>query len=240
MSRNAGMAMAITTALLLAACQPQAADPSELSPAQRAQASGLLRDYEAARAGGNWTVAEALAGQLQKRFPDSEQAGRIATSVAEVHSKADAQRDAHRLEDLWTYQSVAVGKGVQRTASIDSRTVAVDEGEPAPSADAQLILRDHPDWGRSAYLLLAEKDFRCGKPCRLALRFDDGAEASWAGKQADSGKGPALFVEDDARFLEALSKARLVHFGLPAGSGRIASLSFETGGFRRERYDRGK
>ena len=190
-------AMAVAIALLLAACQPQAADPSELAPAQQAEASALLRDY-------------------------------------------DAQRDAHRLEGLWTYQAIALGKGVQRSASSDSRTVPAEEGELAPVADAQLILRDHPDWGRSAYLLLAEKDFRCGRPCRLQLRFDDGAEADWAGKQADSGKGPALFVQDDARFLDALSKARLVRFGLPPGSGRIASLSFETGGFRRERYERGK
>ena len=237
---RASAAMAGAIVLLLAACQPQAADPSELSPAQKTEASALLRDYEAARAGGNWTVAEGLAERLRKKFPDSEQTGSVATSVAEVRTKADAQRDAHRLEGLWTYQAIAVGKGVQRSASIDSRTVPVDEGEPAPAADAQLILRDHPAWGRSGYLLLAETDFRCGKPCRLTLRFDDGPESGWAGKQADSGKGPALFVEDEARFLDALSKAKLVRLVLPPGSGRIASLSFETAGFRRERYERGK
>lgn len=234
------MTIGMAVVLLLAGCQPPAADPSELTPAKQAQASALLRDYDAARAGGNWTAAESLAGQLRKQFPDSDQASTAASSLAEVSGKADAQRDAHRLEGLWTYQAVAVGKRVQRTAAIDSRTVPVDEGELAPLADAQLILRDHPVWGSSAYLLLAEKDFRCGKPCRLTLRFDDGAEAEWAGKQADSGKGPALFVEDDARFVDALSKARLLRLGLPPGSGRISSLSFETGGFRRERYQRGQ
>ena len=239
-ARLAGAWAMAGTLLLLAGCQPPAADPSALSPAQQAEASALLRDYDAARTGGNWTVAEGLAEQLRKRFPESDQAGKAAITLADVRGKADAQRDAHRLEGLWTYQAIAVGKGVQRSASIDSRTVPVEEGELAPAADAQLVLRDHPDWGRSAYLLLAEKDFRCGSPCRLKLRFDDGAEADWAGKQADSGKGPALFVQDDARFLDALSKARLVRVGLPAGSGRIASISFETGGFRRERYERGK
>ena len=238
-TRAAGAAALVIT-LLLAGCQPPAADPSALSSAQQVQASALLRDYDAARAGANWTVAEGLAEQLRKRFPDSEQAGKAAITSAEVRGKADAQRDAHRIEGLWTYQAIAMGKGVQRSASIDSRTVPVDEGELAPTADAQLVLRDHPDWGRSAYLLLAEKDFRCGTPCRLKLRFDDGAETEWAGKQADSGKGPALFVQDDARFLDALSKARLVRVGLPPGSGRIASVSFEIGGFRRERYERGE
>jgi hypothetical protein len=227
-------------ALLLGACQAETQDPSELTPAKAAEAGGLLRDYDSARSGGNWTVAESLAEQLHKRFPDSAQAASVDASLADVQRQADAQRDAHRLEGLWTYQAIAVGKGVQRSASIDSRTVKVEEGELAPAADGQLVLRDHPAWGRSAYLLLAEKDFRCGKPCRLKLRFDEGADADWAGKQADSGKGPALFIEDEARFIDALGTAKLVRITLPPGSGRIGSLAFEIGGFRRERFESGK
>jgi hypothetical protein len=227
-------------ALLLGACQAAAPDPSELGPAQTAQANGLLHDYEAARSGGNWTAAQSLADTLRTRFPDSPQAARMAASLASVQEQADAQRNAQRLADLWTYQAVAVGKGVQRSASIDSRTVPVEEGELVPPADAQLVLRDHPAWGRSAYLLLAEKDFRCGKPCRLKLGFDDAAPTDWAGKQADSGKGPALFIKDDVRFIDALGKAKRLRIALPAGSGRIGSLAFETGGFRRDRFERGK
>lgn len=239
-TKNRAPVATLALALLLGACQAEAPDPSQLTPAQAKEASALLRDYDAARSGGNWTVAESLAEQLHKRFPDSEQAASVGATLAEVQAQADAQRDAHRLEGLWTYQSVALGKGVQRSASIDSRTVVVEEGELAPPADAQLVLRDHPDWGRSAYLLLAEKDFRCGKPCRLKLAFDDAAASDWAGKQADSGKGPALFIEDDARFIDALGRAKLVRITLPPGSGRIGSLAFETAGFRRERFESGK
>ena len=230
------MVTAIGLSLALSACQGQNEDSAAMTPAQSAEAKSMLHDYASARDGGNWTVAEALAENLRKRYPDSDETARVAQTLVEVHEQAAAQREALRLEQLWTYQAVAVGKGVQRTASIDSRTAQVGEAELPPPADAQLILRDHPDWGRSAYLLLAEQKFDCGKPCTLTLRFDDGTGSTWTGKQADSGKGPALFIVDDGKFIAALSKAKLLRIGLPAGSGRISSLGFDVGGYHAERF----
>ncbi len=230
------MVMIIGLSSALSACQGQHDDPAALTPAQRAEAKSMLHDYASARDGGNWNVAEAVAGNLRKRYPDSDEAARAAQTIAEVHEQAAAQRETGRLEQLWTYQAVAVGKGVQRTASIQSRTAQVGEGEFPPSADAQLILRDHPDWGRSAYLLIAEQKFDCGKPCTLTLRFDGGADSTWTGKQADSGKGPALFIVDDGKFIAGLSNAKQLRVVLPAGSGRISSLGFDVGGYHAERF----
>lgn len=228
--------MAIGLALAVSACQGQSDDPAAMTLAQRTEANSMLHEYASARDGGNWNVAEALAEKLRKRYPDSDEAARVAQTIAEVHEQAAAQREAQRIEQLWTYQAVAVGNGVQRTASIESRTAQVGEGELPAAADAQLILRDHPAWGRSAYLLLAEQAFECGKPCTLTLRFDDGADATWTGKQADSGKGPALFIVDDGKFIAALSHAKRLRVALPAGSGRISSLGFDVGGYHAERF----
>ena len=98
------------------------------------------------------------------------------------------------------------------------------------------MLRDHPEWGRSAYLLLAQSKFACGKPCTLQLAFDAAEPSAWRGKQADSGKGPALFIEDEPRFIRALQGAKELRVVLPKGSGSIGTLVFEVGGFSPERY----
>jgi len=126
--------------------------------------------------------------------------------------------------------------GTQRSAAIYSRTVAVDEEQAAPIADARLVLRDHPSWGRSAYLLLEQSKFACGSPCNLRIAFDDAAASEWSGKQADSGKGPALFINDEAKFIAALDAAKLVRITLPKGSGTIPSLVFEVSGYDAKRY----
>lgn len=221
---------------LLVACAQQTDPETGLSASEQAKAVELLDSFEAARRDGNWEVAEAHADQLRAKYPGSEAATKLDPHLAAVRAGAEAAREQRRLRDLWDYQAVPVGAGKQRTATLYSRTVEVGEGEPAIVPDAQLVLRDHPQWGRSAYLLLAQTRFRCGPPCRMTIAFDDGPADGFAGKQADSGKGPALFIEDEARFIEAMSRAKKLRIQLPKGSGSASSLSFEVGGFDPARY----
>jgi hypothetical protein len=226
---------------LLGGCKDEASeDPSALTPAQASDAATLGRDYAAARAQGNWTGAAAIGENLRQKYPDSPEAATVGASLAEVQAKADALIETKRLESLWTYQAIEAGKGVQRSASIDSHTARAEEGEYAQPADAKLILRDHPAWGRSAYLILNETNFRCGAPCRMDIAFDDAAAAQWSGKQADSGHGPALFINDEARFITQLEKSKAVRITLPKGSGHIKSLRFDVAGFRRKNYESAK
>jgi hypothetical protein len=147
-----------------------------------------------------------------------------------------AAAESSRLRSLWTYQGVTLKEGVQRSASIYSRTVPVEEGEIAPVPDAELVLRDHPSWGRSAYLLLAQSRFACGKPCAMTIAFDGDEPRRFAGKQADSGKGPALFIENETGFIAALKSAKTIRIVLPKGSGLVSSLTFEVGGYDSSRY----
>lgn len=237
-NRNAifGLVCLALLCLALAACDAGGQDEASLSPAEQAKASALLASYDSARAGGNWEAAETLAGKLREKYPESEAAGTLSASLPEVNAKAAQLREAHRLETLWDYQAVAVGKGVQRSAAINSRTVPAEEGEVAPSPDGQLVLRAHPAWGDSVYLLFAQARFDCGKPCAMRIAFDDGEASSFAGKQADSGKGPALFIVDGKRFTEAMRAAKKVRIHLPKGSGTISSLSFEVGGYAPARF----
>jgi len=224
---------------VLVACSG-AEDPSELDAGERAEAASLQQQFEAARAAGSWEVAEAHADELRRRFPGSEASQGLDANLAQVREQAEAARETRRLRDLWTYQSTSVPGEArpQRTATIYSRTPPVGEGEPAITPDARLVLRDHPAWGRSAYLLLAQSRFECPSPCSVRIRFDAGQAQDYAARQADSGQGPALFIEDEKRFEAALAQARELKIQLPKGSGSVSSLGFEVGGFSPPRYDR--
>jgi hypothetical protein len=208
----------------------------ELTAADQAKAASMLQEYQAARGAGNPQAAEAAADKLRGKFPDSAAAHELDATLDEVRKAAEAQREAARLRKLWDYQDNAVGKGVQHTATIFSKVPDLGEDAPAPAPDAQLVLRDHPEWGRSVYLLLAQNKFSCGKPCTLQLSFDDAPLETWPGKQADSGHGPALFIEDEPRFMQALPAAKKLKVVLPKNSGSLNALSFEVGGFDPARY----
>ena len=208
----------------------------ELSAADQAKAAAMVKEYDDARTAGNPVAAEAAADNLREKFPDSAAAHELDATIEEVRKAAQETRDTERLRKLWDYQDNAVGKGVQHSATIFSRVPDLGEDAPPATPDAQLVLRDHPDWGRSVYLLLEQSKFTCGKPCTLQLAFDDGPLETWPGKQADSGQGPALFIEDEPRFMKALPTAKTLKIVLPKSSGTINSLTFEIAGFDPTRY----
>ena len=225
--------------LALAACNgggEEGEGAVELNAADQAKATAMLQEYQAARTAGNPQAAEAAADRLREKFPDSAAARELDATLDQVRKSAEAQRETARLQKLWDYQDNDVGKGVQHTATIFSKVPDLGEDAPAAAPDAQLVLRDHPDWGRSVYLLLAQSKFSCGKPCTLQLAFDDAPLETWPGKQADSGHGPALFIEDEPRFMKALPNAKKLKVVLPEGSGTLNTLSFEVAGFAPTRY----
>lgn len=221
----------------LLACSSQEEGAGELSAADQAKAAALLDAYESARQEENWQVAEARADQLRDKFPASQAAAKLAPTLAQVREQAGQAREQRRLGELWNYQTVAVGAGVQRSATLYSYTPAAEEGVVAATPDAQLVLRDHPSWGRSTYLLLALSRFDCGKPCTMQISFDDGDAQRFAGRQADSGSGPALFIEEDQRFIDAMSQAKKVRIKLPEGSAAIPTLTFEVAGYAPARFE---
>jgi hypothetical protein len=234
----AGKRLALSLCLGLAACSGQEDAAGEVSAADEAKAAALLASYDSAREGKNWEAAEVSADRLRDKFPDSKAATKLVPSLEQVRVEAEKVRESRRLAELWDYQAITVDKGVQRSASVYSRTAAAEEGVPASMPDAQLVLRDHPSWGRSSYLLLAQSQFKCGKPCAMQIAFDDAQAERFAGKQADSGKGPALFIEDEARFIAAMSQAKTVRIELPKDSGRIPALTFEVGGYAPSRFEK--
>ncbi|KAA2285814.1 hypothetical protein [Arenimonas fontis] len=229
---------ALSLALALTAC----AAPAPPDPAVDEQAgAALLARYEQARADGNPELAERLGNELDDRHGKTAAAATMRESIGEVRRQAEALRGKRRLAGLWDYQSVPVPGGTQHTAAIYSRVPAwsEDSGLPPPRPDARLILRRHPQWGDSAYLVLQMRELRCGPPCELSVRFDEGEAQRFAGEPADTGTGPALFIEDRERFLDALDAAAEVHIQLPQSGALRPSFSFEVGGFDRARHEAG-
>lgn len=218
----------------LVACQPEPVDPAE----DEAAAAELLALYEQARADEEYALAEQHGNLLDDRHPRTSAAATMRETIEAVREQAEAMRERRRLIGLWDYQSVPVDGGTQHSAAIYSKVADLggDYGGPAPKPEARLVLRRHPAWGKSAYLVLEMSSLRCGPPCTLQIRFDDAPARGFAGEPADTGNGPALFIKDEAGFLEAMTNARRVRIELPRNGVLVPRYEFEVGGFRPALY----
>ncbi len=218
--------------LALAACQPAEVDPAF----DEVKGAELLEVYEAARADGDFEIAEARGDELRQRHGDTEAAATMRKSIEEVRAKAEAMRENRRLVGLWEYQKIPAAGGIQNTAALYSRVEVDPESEVKAQPDARLILRRHPEWGESAYLVLAQQSLQCGPPCVMQIRFDDGEPQRYTGDPADTGTGPALFIEDRDRFLAAMTDATHVRIELPRSGHLVPVFEFEVGGFLPRRH----
>ena len=208
--------------LLFSACSAENAPDTQ----NKAEAVAMMKDLDAAVQEKNWLQALQNADVLLARFPDSEQAKAIKLRYEEISTQAQAMQEERRLATLWDYQQVAVGKSTQYSAGIFSKQEMFG-GEPTdlPPA-ARMIIRIHPEWGNSIYLVLAQSRFQCGSPCKMQIAFDGGEYKTFPGKQADTGTGPALFIENDKVFYDALQTAKHIRIkakGVPDLEYEVAS-----------------
>jgi hypothetical protein len=210
--------------LLISACNAEQAPDTQ----NNEQAVALMKDMEAAVQEKNWLLALQNADVLMARFPESAEAKALKPRYEEISSQAKAMQEGRRLAALWDYQQVAVGNKTQFSAGIYSKQ-EMFAGEPSdlPPA-ARLIIRIHPEWGNSIYLVLAQSKFRCGSPCTMKISFDDGEYKTFPGKQADTGNGPALFIENEKIFYKSLQTAKNIKIkikGVPNLEYEVASYN---------------
>lgn len=218
--------------LALAACQPAEVDPAF----DEAKGAELLAAYEAARVDGDFEIAEARGDELRQRHGETEAAATMRRTIEQVRAEAEKMRENRRLVGLWEYQKIPAAGGIQNTAALYSRVEVDPESEVKAQPDARLILRRHPEWGESAYLVLAQQSLQCGPPCVMQIRFDDGEPQRYTGDPADTGTGPALFIEDRDRFLAAMTDAQRVRIELPRSGHLVPVFEFEVGGFVPRRH----
>lgn len=219
----------------LAACHgkdPQAEAKAQAArqAQQEAAATDAAKAFDAAVAQQNWRLAKAQGDVLVAQFPQSQAAQRVRTQLVEIKAKADAAREGERTAALWSYDKEAVqGGGTQLSASIYSRD-PVDTGGGAQPV--RLIFRDHPAWGRSSYLVLANGDFdkSCYGHCKVMVTVDSQAPKAMAANRPKTDEAIAMFIDDYKGLWKLARSAEVLTIEFPAqGVGKKTAV-FETAG----------
>ena len=222
--------LALLLCIGLAACEGQ--DREAVAAAQAAAreqaAEDAARGFDAAVSAGEWELARAHGDVLLADFPGTAAAERVAPQHAEIVAKARVAASDRRLASLWSYQSVPADGGEQRSASIHAREqVDVDGSGPGP---VQLIFRDHPEWGRSSYLVLKAGDFACRGGCNVRVTVDDAAPRAMAASRPDTEDAIAMFIEDHAALWRLADNADTLAIEFPVAAGGTRTAVFEVGG----------
>lgn len=222
---------------LLVLLIPLAAACTDREAQQRAAAEQARARMEAAAAQGARQVDEVLAtGKVEiayayavdvvSRYPGTQATQALAARLPALKAQADALAEARRLESLWTYHEVddKEAGGTVYTAYIHGRI----DGAGASPPQLRLVLRRHPSWGQSVYLLLdSGGDFACQKECRVPLVADDAAPTPTLVSRAEGNIPPALFIEEDVKALALIENSKALRLELPLADGATHSVLFE-------------
>lgn len=223
--------MMLLAALAITACapgpDPEAQRAAQATADERA-AEAMAVEFDNAVAQRNWNLAGAHGDVLLAEYPDSVAAARIKVQHAEVETKAAAADKARRTAALWNYQTEPVDGGEQLSAAIQaSEQVDVDGSGARP---VRLIFRDHPDWGRSSYLVLQAGDFDCYGGCRVQVTVDDAEPRAMAASRPDTDEAIAMFIEDEAALWRLAKAADTIAVEFPVEAGGTRTAVFEVGG----------
>ena len=145
-----------------------------------------------------------------------------------AREEAAAAREVERLAGLWSYAEVPAGKGKQRSAAISSIENVDTDGTGANVV--QLIFRDHPDWGRSSYLVLKAGDFNCYGSCTVKVTVDDAAPKPMAARRPKTDEAIAMFVNDWRTLWKMTDGAKRLSIEFPVKAGGTRTASFDVAG----------
>lgn len=236
MNRRLALAAAAAVALAAAGCNREAR-MAEQAAAQAAAAEDAARQaqaaFDAAAAEGNWPLAKAQGDVLLARYPDSQAAAQVRERMPEITAKAEAQRDERRLAALWSYQQQKVEGGTQTSAALYAEEPVDIDGSGAQRV--RLVLRDHPDWGRSTYLVLERGDFDCYGGCKVQVAVDDGPARRMAALRPKTDDAIAMFINDDRALWKLLEGAKTLTVEFPVKPSGTRKARFEVAGLDRAR-----
>lgn len=227
--------LAALLALTLAGCVDREAQQREHVAQLQARAEAAAREgaaqVEAVMRDGKLEIAHAYAVDVVSRYGNTEAGRSLAARLPELEKQARAIAEGRRLENLWTYHKVddSEAGGTVYTAYIHG----VSEGSGAP--EVRLVLRRHPSWGQSVYLLMDRGgDFACQDECRIPLIADGGEPQQILISRAPDNVPPAVFIEEDAKVLGIIKKARSLRLELALLGGDQRTYVFEVAALRPE------
>ena len=120
-------------------------------------------------------------------------------------------------------------------ASVQASAVARDEVDVDGSGakPVRLIFRDHPSWGKSAYLVLQAGDFDCYGGCKVQVTVDDGKPKPMAASRPKTDEAIAMFIEDERALWRMTRDAKTLQVEFPVKGGGTRKALFEVGGLDR-------
>jgi hypothetical protein len=201
---------------------------AEQLAAQEAKAQEGAAAFDAAVEKENWSLAKAQADVLIDQYPDSAAAKRVRAEYDGVKQKHDDTREAARTAALWSYGTQSVKGGLQTSSAIYAKdNVDVDGTGPT---QVRLIFRDHPDWGRSSYLVLQNGDFNCYGGCRVQIKIDGKPAKSLPGSRPKTDEAIAMFIEDERALWKLVKGAKTLEIEFPVKGLGKRSAVFEVAG----------
>lgn len=201
---------------------------AEQAAAQEAKAQEGAAAFDDAVKKENWSLAKAQADVLIAQYPDSAAAKRVRPEYDGIKRKLDETREAARTAALWSYGTQSVKGGLQRSSAIYARdNVDVDGTGPT---QVRLIFRDHPDWGRSSYLVLQNGDFNCYSGCRVQIKLDGKPAKSLPGSRPKTDEAIAMFIEDERALWKMTKSAKTLEIEFPVKGLGKRSAVFEVAG----------
>ena len=224
-------ALIVTLAALLAnGCSktPSAPAPDPAATAKtdaEAKAAKELVLYEQMRTGGSVDLAANLGNEILATYPKTAAAAQVQKTIDDVNAKSKQKLETQRLSRLWAYNTVPEAGGTQYSAAIASK-----EALPG-NARIRLVLRQHPTWGQSVYLLLDNATFDCSKGCATLPVAFDGAPAQRMKATIPPTGEPALFIDDDKAFIAKLEKSKQVAIDVTVKNIGPKTETFEIAGY---------
>ena len=201
---------------------------AEQLAAQEAKAQEGAAAFDVAVNKENWSLAKAQADVLIDQYPDSAAAKRVRAEYDAVKQKFDDTREAARTAALWSYGTQSVKGGLQRSSAVYAKdNVDVDGTGPT---QVRLIFRDHPDWGRSSYLVLQNGDFNCYGGCRVQIKIDGKPAKSLPGSRPKTDEAIAMFIEDERALWKLVKGAKTLEIEFPVKGLGKRSAMFEVAG----------
>ena len=201
---------------------------AEQLAAQEAKAQEGAVAFDAAVKKENWSLAKAQADVLIDQYPDSAAAKRVRAEYDGVKQKHDDTREAARTAALWSYGTQSVKGGLQTSSAIYAKdNVDVDGTGPT---QIRLIFRDHPDWGRSSYLVLQNGDFNCYGGCRVQIKIDGKPAKSLPGSRPNTDEAIAMFIEEERALWKLVKGAKTLEIEFPVKGLGKRSAVFEVAG----------
>ncbi len=231
MKKTFALVLALACCCMLPACSGDdsqaAAQAAAQTAAQERAADAMEQQFKDAVAHEDWRMAKSYGEVLLMDHPTSAAAERIQPLLDDVRAKADVAQQQRRLAALWDYVDSPVTGGHQLSASLYSQEPVDTDGSGVHPV--QLIFRDHPSWGRSAYLVLEAGDFDCYKGCQLKV-VADGKTHTLPGSRPNTDEAIAMFIDDYKTLWKLAKTSKQVSIEFPTQSVGKRRVDFEVGG----------